>query len=160
MLIRYWSPFTELEKVRRQIDRAFEQITDTIEHQPEANWRPSIELKDQTDRLILKAHLPGIEPKDLDIQVTQDSVSLSGERRSEPNDEKLGYYYTEFLYGKFHRVLNLPAPIIHDQVHVEFTNGLLTLTLPKVVESREKVVKFNLAEVINPPENPVLEGNS
>lgn len=160
MLIRYWPPFTELEKVRRQIDRAFEQITDTIEHQPEANWRPSIELKDQTDRLILKAYLPGIEPKDLDIQVTQDSVSLAGERRSEPQDEKLGYYYTEFLYGKFHRVLNLPVPIINDQVHADFTNGVLTLTLPKVVEARDKVVKLNLAEVLDTPKNPALEGNS
>jgi HSP20 family protein len=144
MMIRYWHPGIEIENVRRQLDKMFDQFALNAQNTP-STWQPAIELIDAGDNLILKAQLPGIEGKDVEIQVTQKAVAIVGEYRTEQR-EGARHLHSEFRYGKFQRVLQLPYPIQNDQVKADFTNGILTLTLPKVVEFRNKVVKINLGE--------------
>ena len=156
MLMRYWQPFTEIETIREQLDKAFDQRAATRDNS-EAAWMPALEFADAGDNFVLKAQLPGIDPKDIDVQVTREAISISGERRYENTDEKSGYVRSEFRYGKFHRVLSLPAPIQNDSVQAEYKDGILTLTLPKVTEARNKVVKINLAEISGGSANPALE---
>jgi HSP20 family protein len=156
MLMRYWQPFTEIETIREQLDKAFDQRP-AARNNSEAAWRPALELADAGDNFVLKAQLPGIDPKDIDVQVTREAISISGERRYENTDEKSGYVRSEFRYGKFHRVFSLPAHIQNDSVQAEYKDGILTLTLPKVAEARNKVVKINLAEIAGTPANPALE---
>ena len=156
MLMRYWQPFTEIETIRQQLDKAFDGLAAARDNS-EAAWMPALELADTGDNFVLKAQLPGIDPKDIDVQVTREAISISGERRYENTEEKPGYVRSEFRYGKFHRVLSLPAPIQNDSVQAEYKDGILTLTLPKVTEARNKVVKINLAEIAGTPANPALE---
>ncbi|MEG4112478.1 MULTISPECIES: Hsp20/alpha crystallin family protein [unclassified Microcoleus] len=156
MLMRYWQPFTEIETLRQQLDKVFDQQATTRDNS-EATWMPAVEFADAGDNFVLKAQLPGIDPKDIDVQVTREAISISGERRYENTDEKSGYVRSEFRYGKFHRVLPLPAHIQNDSVQAEYKDGILTLTLPKVTEARNKVVKINLAEIAGTPANPALE---
>ena len=156
MLMRYWQPFTEIETIRQQLDKAFDQRAATRDNS-EATWMPALELVDAGDNFVLKAQLPGIDPKDIDVQVTPEAISISGERRYENTDEKPGYVRSEFRYGKFHRMLPLPAPIQNDSVQAEYKDGILMLTLPKVTEARNKVVKINLAEIAGTTANPALE---
>jgi HSP20 family protein len=156
MLMRYWQPFTEIETIREQLDKAFDQRAATKDNS-EATWMPALELADTGDNFVLKAQLPGIDPKDIDVQVTREAISISGERRYENTEEKPRYVRSEFRYGKFHRVLPLPAHIQHDSVQAEYKDGILTLTLPKVTEARNKVVKINLAEIAGASTNPALE---
>jgi len=155
MLMRYWQPFTEIETIRQQLDKAFDGLAAARDNS-EATWMPAVELADAGDNFVLKAQLPGIDPKDVDVQVTREAISISGERRYE-NTEKSGYVRSEFRYGKFHRVLPLPAHIQNDSVQAEYKDGILMLTLPKVTEARNKVVKINLAEIAGTPANPALE---
>lgn len=89
--------------------------------------------------------------------MTREAISISGERRYENTDEKSGCVRSEFRYGKFHRVLTLPAHIQNDSVQAECKDGILTLTLPKVTEARNKVVKIKLAEISGASTNPALE---
>jgi len=156
MLMRYWQPFTEIETIRQQLDKAFDQLATTRDNS-EATWMPVVEFVDAGDNFVLKAQLPGIDPKDVDVQVTPEAISISGERRYENTDEKSGYVRSEFRYGKFHRVLTLPAHIQNDSVQAEYKDGILMLTLPKVTEARNKVVKINLAEIAGASTNPTLE---
>ena len=156
MLMRYWQPFTEIETIRQQLDKVFDQRAATRDNS-EATWMPAVEFVDAGDNFVLKAQLPGIDPKDVDIQVTREAISISGERRYENTDEKSGYVRSEFRYGKFHRVLTLPAHIQNDSVQAEYKNGILMLTLPKVTEARNKVVKINLADIAGASTNPALE---
>jgi HSP20 family protein len=156
MLMRSWQPFTEIETMRQQLDKVFDQLA-TARDNSEAAWMPAVELADAGDNFVLKAQLPGIDPKDIDVQVTREAISISGERRYENTEEKPGYVRSEFRYGKFHRVLTLPAQIQNDSVQAEYKDGILTLTLPKVAEARNKVVKINLAEIAGTPANPALE---
>jgi HSP20 family protein len=156
MLMRYWQPFTEIETIRQQLDKAFDGLAAARDNS-EATWMPALELVDAGDNFVLKAQLPGIDPKDIDVQVTREAISISGERRYENTDEKSGYVRSEFRYGKFHRVLPLPAPIQNDSVQAEYKDGILTLTLPKVAEARNKVVKINLVQISETTANPALE---
>ena len=156
MLMRSWQPFTEIETIRQQLDKVFDQLATTRDNS-EVAWMPALELADAGDNFVLKAQLPGIAPKDVDVQVTREAISISGERRYENTEEKPGYVRSEFRYGKFHRVLPLPAHIQNDSVQAEYKHGILTLTLPKVTEARNKVVKINLAEIAGTTANPALD---
>lgn len=143
-LIR-WQPFQEIETLRRQMDRMFDNTTElTRNHQ--VTWKPAIELQDTDDHVILRAEIPGIEGKNLDVHVTREAVAISGEHRYEKKTEEKGFFRSEFRYGKFGRVIPLPVAVKNDQVKADFTNGILTLTLPKIEAAKNRVVKLNLSE--------------
>lgn len=143
-LIR-WQPFQEIETLRRQMDQMFEEMAG-VNREAQINWKPAVELKDTEENVILRAEIPGVEGKDLDIRVTREAVAIAGEHRYENKASERGFFRTEFRYGKFQRVIPLPVAVQNDQVQAEFKDGILTLTLPKVTEARRKVVKVNLAD--------------
>lgn len=143
-LIR-WQPFQEMETLRHQMDKMFDELAG-YNREVTKTWSPAVELSDTNDQLILRAEVPGLEGKDLDIQVAREAVSIAGETRYENKAEERGYLRSEFRYGKFQRTIPLPAAIKNDQVQAEFKNGILTLTMPKAEEAKNKVVKINLAD--------------
>ncbi|NEU76773.1 Hsp20/alpha crystallin family protein [Hassallia byssoidea VB512170] len=143
-LIR-WQPFQEMETLRHQMDKMFDELAG-YNREVTKTWSPAVELSDTNDQLILRAEVPGLEGKDLDIQVAREAVSIAGETRYENKAEERGYLRSEFRYGKFQRTIPLPAAIKNDQVKAEFKNGILTLTMPKAEEAKNKVVKINLAD--------------
>lgn len=109
-------------------------------------FMPAVEMKETPDAIHLKLEVPGLEAKDLDVQVTQEAVSISGERKSESKTEENGVTRSEFRYGSFRRVIPLPVRIQNDKVEAEFKNGVLTLNLPKTEEEKNQVVKVNLEQ--------------
>ncbi|KGF73366.1 molecular chaperone [Neosynechococcus sphagnicola sy1] len=136
-LIR-WQPFREVETLQREMNRLFDTLapgTDGI------TFAPSAEIEDTPEALHLSLEVPGMETKDLDIQVSADTVSVSGERKSESRTEENGLFRTEFRYGRFQRVIPLPARVQNTAVEAEYKDGILRLTLPKAEEDRNKVVK-------------------
>jgi HSP20 family protein len=142
MLVRF-QPFQELEEVRRQFDRLFRDFATLDQETAKGGWVPASELRDDGDRLTLRLSIPDIEAKDLDIQVTKDSLTIAGERHIERKEEsEKGYYWSEISYGKFRRVFALPVAIENEQVKADYTNGILTLTLPKANEV--KAFKVNV----------------
>lgn len=157
-LIR-WQPWQEIETLSRQLDRLFDDSTPVNRTTAPAayTWTPAIELKATDTDFVLRAELPGIAANDLDIQVTRAGVSIAGEYRSETKNEDGKFFRSEFRYGRFRRVVPLPVAIQNDQVKANFTDGILTLTLPKVMSDRPKVVKVNLSDAIAEPK---LEASS
>nr|WP_290222456.1 Hsp20/alpha crystallin family protein [Trichocoleus desertorum] len=139
-LIR-WEPFREVDTLQREMNRLFDSLT------PEVNntFVPAAEMQETPESIQLKIEVPGIEAKDLDVQVTAEAVSISGERKATVQAEERGVFRSEFRYGRFQRIIPLPARIQNTQVEAEFKNGLLHLNLPKAEEERNKVVKVNLA---------------
>ncbi|MEI6330555.1 MAG: Hsp20/alpha crystallin family protein [Pseudanabaena sp. ELA645] len=151
MLVR-WHPLQEIEDVRRQFDRLFNDVVNVEQNAKKGEWIPASELRDDGEYLTLRVSLPEIKANDLDIQVTKDSLSIAGERHFErqegsenasENGSKKGYYWSEISYGKFRRVFALPVAIANDQVTADYNNGILTLTLPKANEV--KAFKVNVA---------------
>jgi HSP20 family protein len=149
MLVRYWQPWREIETLSRQLDRVFDDLASTANGQP--TWSPAVELKDAGDNFVLRVQLPGIDAKDVDVQVTKQAVVILGESRNEQQAEEEGHVRSEFRYGTFRRVVQLPVSIQNDQVQADYKDGILTLTLPKVTEARNAVVKINLGELNQTP---------
>lgn len=139
MTLLRWQPISEMETLRRQMDRIFGEMI-SVNNEAQATWQPAMELQDTAESLILRSMLPGIEAKDLDIRVTGEAVAISGEHRPQE------YLRSEFRYGKFQRIIALPVAVQNDRVNAELKDGILTLTLPKVVDARRQVVKVNLTE--------------
>ncbi len=147
MLTRYWQPLREMETLRRDFDRMFNQLSVPVLSDSVTDWTPAIELHDTGENLVLQALLPGIDASNVNVQVTNEAVLLSGEHRYEQKAENEKLFKSEFHYGKFQRVIPLPVAIVNDQVKAEFKDGILTLTLPKVVEEKNQVVKINLGDL-------------
>lgn len=160
-----WQPWQEIDALRRQFDQLFDDIAPsnrTALLSTRNLWQPAIELKNTDAAIILRAELPGVDAKDLNIQVTRDAVSIAGEHRSQTKTEAARFVRSEFRYGSFHRVVPLPSEVKNDQVMAEFKDGILTLTLPKVAADRPQVVKINLnsadsAAALEPDTSPAAD---
>ena len=146
-LVRY-NPWQEMNSLQRQLNRLFDDALapDNWDNFGNFSKIPAAELTETDDVLHLKLEVPGMEAKDLDIQVMADRIAIAGERKTETNSEKNGTVRSEFRYGKFQRVIPLPARIQNTNVNAEYKDGILNLTLPKSEEERNKVVKVNLGE--------------
>ncbi|OUL17644.1 heat-shock protein [Nostoc sp. T09] len=146
MLVRY-NPWQELNAIQRQINSLFEDTRVPSTAFEKGFVRvPAAELQETGEAIHLKLELPGIEAKDLDVQVTEKAVYVSGERKSEHKTEEKGVTKSEFHYGKFQRVIPLPAPIQNTNVTADYKDGILNLTLPKTEQAKNKVVKVNLEQ--------------
>jgi HSP20 family protein len=135
------NPATEFDLFRRQMDQLFKDLTGDRAWN-EAIWNPAIELNDAGENLELKAQIPGIKQDDLDVTVNRDSVTISGEYRHE--NEGQSSYGSEFHYGKFSRTIGLPVSIQQDKAEADYTDGILTLHLPKVEAQSNRKVKINV----------------
>jgi HSP20 family protein len=142
-LIR-WEPFREVDTLRQEMNRLFDDFVPTMRPSRALTLAPAAEIQETPEAIHLKLELPGMDAKDLDVQVTAEAVSISGERKSETKTEENGIFRSEFRYGKFERIIPLSARIDNQKVQAEYKDGILRLTLPKVEEERHKVVKVNL----------------
>ncbi|GAB1540762.1 Hsp20/alpha crystallin family protein [Scytonema sp. NUACC21] len=138
-LIRY-NPWQEINAIQRLFEET------RVPFEREFIKVPAAELTQTDDAVYLKLELPGMDAKDLDIQVTENAVSISGERKSETKTSDKGTTRTEFHYGKFQRVIPLQVKIQNTNVKAEYKDGILNLTLPKKEEEKNKVVKVNLEQ--------------
>ncbi|NJM84850.1 MAG: Hsp20/alpha crystallin family protein [Leptolyngbyaceae cyanobacterium RM2_2_21] len=142
------TPWREIDTLQRRMNRMFEDALSptSAEDLNVFAHAPAAELSETDEAIHLKLEIPGIDAKDLNIEVTADTVSVSGERKSEENHEANGVTRTEFRYGKFQRKISLPARVQNTDVKAAYTDGILNLTLPKAEEEKNKVVKINVGE--------------
>ncbi|MBD2577274.1 Hsp20/alpha crystallin family protein [Oscillatoria sp. FACHB-1406] len=121
--------------------------------------KPAVELENRGNELILRAAIPGMDAKDLDIHVARQAVAISGEYRNERRIESDRVLHSEFRYGKLERVIRLPFAIDNTQVSADFSNGVLTLTLPKASAIANRAVKVELtpATAESQPQLPETE---
>jgi HSP20 family protein len=144
-LIR-WEPFREINSLQREMNRLFDDMARTTANSGNVGvaFIPAAEMQETPEAIHLKLEVPGMDAKDLDVQVTAEAVSISGERKEETKTEEKGMTRTEFRYGKFQRVIPLSTRIQNDKVQAEYKNGILSLTLPKAEAEKNKVVKVNI----------------
>lgn len=145
-IIRY-SPWQEMNDLQRQLNHLFDDALTPENWNNFGNWSnfPSAEITEKDDAFHLKLEVPGMTAQDFDIQVMADRVAIAGERKSATQSEENGNTRSEFRYGKFQRVIPLPARIQNNNVTAEYKDGILNLTLPKSEEEINKVVKVNIA---------------
>jgi HSP20 family protein len=125
--LRVWSPTRELERFSRDFDELFTRFLGSSETTFAA---PPIESFIEGGRLIVRADLPGVDPKDVDVTVTGNILRIKGSRHYEHEDKGRDFLRREVRYGSFERSLTLPTGVDADQIRASYRNGVLELTVP------------------------------
>ncbi len=145
-LIR-WEPVRELGTIQSDMNRFFNSFFDTPTHSRGAALRryaPAMDLVDTGEAFVLKADLPGLSESDVNIEVEDNVLTVSGERRSEHEDRKAGYYRVERSYGSFRRSLTLPEGVDPEAVKATFDKGVLEVTVPKPAQQTPRKVQITV----------------
>jgi HSP20 family protein len=133
------SPFRELVRMEREMEDLFGRFLPAWGDK-ERGWAPMVDMVDQKDEIVVKADLPGLEEKDIEVTMQDSTLTIRGERKEEKEEKKEDYYYAERSYGAFVRSLPLPTPIEADRVKATFKKGVLEIHLPKAKEAKGKKV--------------------
>ena len=142
-LIR-WQPFSEIDSLQKEMNRLFDSLAPRTTEGLSSAFVPPAEMSETPEAIHLKLEVPGMDAKDIDIQVSAEAISISGQRREETKTEDKGMTRSEFRYGSFRRVIPLPTRVQNTNVNAEYKDGILNLTLPKAEEEKNKVVKVNV----------------
>jgi len=145
MSITRFEPFRHLTAWQDQMNRLF----DTVRFQPEEStlttWAPSVDIYETENELVLKADLPDINEKDIDVRIENNMLTIRGERKFEQKVKEENYLRIERSYGSFSRSFSLPATVNAEAIKAEYKNGVLTVAVPKRAEAKPKQVKVNVA---------------
>jgi HSP20 family protein len=148
MALVRWDSSREVDSLQSEMNRVFDAFFGT----PAGNgrlrrWVPPMDLVEADDHLVLRADLPGLERDDVEIEIKDGVLTVSGERKSEQEDKADGFYRVERAYGSFSRSVSLPDGIDPDQVHAEFKNGVLEVRIPKPEERQPHRVEIGAGSV-------------
>ena len=140
-----WRPRRELDVLRREMDRLWDRFN--IERPLEwlgGEWTPSLDVSETTDKVVVKAEAPGIDPKEMDISMSGGVLTLKGEKKKEREENEENYHLVERSYGSFSRSVRLPAEVQEDKVKASYKDGVLTITLPKTERAKERAIKIEV----------------
>ena len=140
-----WEPFRDLISLREAMDRLFEESfvrPGAGRLAPAGVGALAVDMYQTDDAVIVKSAIPGIDPENLDISITSDTLTIKGETRAEEEVKEESYIRRERRYGSFCRTLAIPLPVVAEKAEAEFENGVLTLTLPKAEEVKPKTIKI------------------
>lgn len=101
-------------------------------------FSPSIDIQDGEKEIKIKAELPGMDEKDVEVLLTENALTIKGEKKEEKEDKRENYYHMERSFGAFQRVIPLPTDVDHHQAEATFKKGILSITLPKVQNAKIK----------------------
>lgn len=134
-----WDAFNEFENIVNTFfsNRYSYLNNDVIAQMP-------VEIIEKDNNIVLKAILPGLKKEDINVEVSEDRVSISGEYKTQKEEKDELIYKSEFFAGKFERIVSLPQKIDHQKAKAEYKDGILTLNLPKSEKEINKVIKLNL----------------
>ncbi len=128
-------PDRGLAGIRREVDRLFERLWEPegFEVTMTGDWVPKLEVSEAKDAVIARIEVPGIEPKDIQVALEGQLLTIKGEKKQEKDEENTEerFYRMERTYGVFARTIRLPAPVDAKKVKATFKNGVLTVTMPK-----------------------------
>jgi len=141
-----WKPFDEFTTFRREMDRLWDRF---FSERPaldmlEKGWEPTMDITETKSDLIVKAELPGIDPKEIDISLTGDTLTIKGEKQQEKEEKEENYYRIERSYGIFSRTIKLPMSVQNDKIKASYQHGVLKITLPKSEEAKQKQIKIKV----------------
>ncbi len=138
-----WNPWSNFGPLARTFERSFDRSEDFS-----GIWSPPVDIFDNEGEIVLKAELPGLEKEEIDINVEDNLLTVSGERKREKevngkNDK--GVFRSERVYGSFNRSFTLPSSVAADKINASYKDGVLTLTLPKAEEAKPRQITIEAA---------------
>ena len=143
--IARWEPFHGVSTLQDQINRLFNETFErTGEQSSLTAWAPNVDIYETEQELVVKADLPDVNPKELDIRVENNILTIRGERKFEKKMNEENYLRVERSYGSFARSFTLSNTVNAEAIKADYQNGVLTLTIPKREEAKPKQIKVNV----------------
>lgn len=149
MAIIRWDPFRDLITIREKMNPLFEEAVISRGEEKDlvsSSWTPTVDIFETENELVLSAEVPGINEKDIEIKIEDNTLTLRGERKFENETKEENYHRIERAYGSFFRSFSLPLYINQDIIKAEHLNGVLKIIMPKKPELKPRKVKILTAE--------------
>lgn len=134
--LRRWEPFRNLMTVQSDLDRVLEDFFGRPLRREEATRAPSVDISETADEVVVKAEMPGVDKKNLQVEVLPESLSLSAEMSEEEEETEETYHRRERVWHRYERLLPLPAEVQTDQVKATLKDGVLEVRMPKTERSK------------------------
>jgi len=146
MLIKSGSVRGELERMRREMERIWDRFSSELPPSTlERHWNPSLDLLETEDSLAAEVEVPGINPDDINISVTADLLTVTGEKKQEPGAQEKNYHVMERAYGRFSRSIALPIAVNPDRVEARYKDGILRIIMGKSEAGKSKRIEVKTA---------------
>ena len=142
-----WSPFDRLTSLRDEMNRLFDSSFPGFTRDAGlfSGWSPALDVYQDKDHVFVKAELPGMKKEEIEISLHDGVVSIAGERKHEEESMKGESFRSERFFGRFHRSVSLPTAVDSAKVTASYTDGILTVTLPKAEEAKPKQIQVNVS---------------
>jgi HSP20 family protein len=144
MTITRWDPFREVVALQNRVNNLFREMNDGDSPLTAASFVPAVDIYEDSQKVVLKLEVPGIEEKDLDIRVENNTLMVKGERKFEKEEKEENFHRIERRYGTFYRAFTLPSTVDTEHVQANYQNGILKLELSKKPEAQPKQIKVNI----------------
>lgn len=146
MALLKWDPFKDLLTIQERMNRLFDETLSKVKTSEQGikggGWSPPVDIYETEDHIVLKAELPGMDKKDMEVEVKDNILTLKGERRFEKkNVQEENYHMMERSYGSFQRVFTLPYAMDKNDIKAKYYNGVLEIALQKIGEQKPKHIK-------------------
>ena len=140
----HWRPFREVSRLRNEMDRLWDDYFGAGRRafRMEEAWLPAVDVSETGDKVTVKAEIPGMEAKDIEISMVGDTLTIKGEKKAETEEKEENYHMVERTYGSFSRAMKLPAVVDAEEVEATYKNGVLTVVLPKKEEVKPKAIEI------------------
>ncbi len=141
------TPFGTFERMRREMDRFWDSFLEgRLRGRPEeeGEWYPTLDVAETKNEVIVKAEVPGMDPKDIDISLSDGMLIIKGEKKQEREEKEADYHLVERSYGAFTRSVQLPKEVQSDKISAAYKDGILKITLPKTEEAKKKEIKIKV----------------
>jgi len=141
-----WRPFRELATLRDEMDKMWDRFFGEWPNRElfRGAWAPSLDISETKNNYVVKAEVPGMDAKDIDISLSGDVLTVKGEKKQEQEEKDENYHRIERRYGSFSRSIRLPGEVQSDKIEAKYKNGILKLTLPKSEEAKKKEIKIKV----------------
>ena len=145
MAIIKWDPFRDIVTLRDRMNRLFEDMPTLRGEEKDlaaSAWAPAVDIYETEGEVVLTAEIPGVDEKDIEIKVEDDTLTIRGERKFEKETKEENFHRIERAYGSFFRSFALPSYVDHDKIEAEHENGVLKIRMPKRAELKPRKVKI------------------
>jgi HSP20 family protein len=148
MAIIRWDPFRNVATLQDRINRLFEdsfpRSRDIDEDISMCEWKPSVDIYETEEGIVIKAELPGVNKEDVSVEVKNNILTLKGERFVDKEIDEDKYYRRERCFGTFHRTFTLQDTVLPDKIKAKFRNGVLEIEVPKPEEEKPRQISVNV----------------
>ena len=143
-----WEPFREFSTLQDRMNRLFRETQGNTQDESLASssFAPAVDVYEDEHNVTLKIEVPGIDEKDIDVRIENNTLTVHGERKIEKEEKEENYRRVERQYGSFTRTFNLPPTVDPEKVRADYDKGVLQITLPKKAEAKPKQIKVNVGQ--------------